>query len=131
MLLPALSRAKAKAHSIACMNNGRQLGLAWLMYADDQDGRLANAFDWTSGWLDYFGATDNTNIAHTRNSLLGPYLQDITVFKCPADQSRSKGRSGLRASAAFRSIRCFAPGPKATLPGLRTGPGASSGAPPT
>ena len=37
MLLPALSRAKSKAQSIACMNNLRQLQKAWIMYADDGD----------------------------------------------------------------------------------------------
>jgi len=37
MLLPALSRAKAKAHNISCMNNSRQLMLAWRMYAEDNN----------------------------------------------------------------------------------------------
>ncbi|MDA7533609.1 DUF1559 domain-containing protein, partial [Verrucomicrobia bacterium] len=32
MLLPALSKAKTKAQGIACMNNLKQLGLAWYMY---------------------------------------------------------------------------------------------------
>ena len=35
MLLPALSKAKLKAQSISCMSNGKQLGLAYLMYAND------------------------------------------------------------------------------------------------
>ena len=35
MLLPALSKAKVKAQSIACMNNNKQLGLGFLMYAGD------------------------------------------------------------------------------------------------
>lgn len=40
MLLPALSKAKAKATGIKCVNNSRQLGLAARFYADDQDGIL-------------------------------------------------------------------------------------------
>ena len=38
MLLPALGKAKAKAQGIYCMANGKQLGLAWTMYADDSLG---------------------------------------------------------------------------------------------
>src|SRR6266478_6660115 len=37
LLLPALGKAKQKAQGIACMNNHRQLALAWLMYAHDKD----------------------------------------------------------------------------------------------
>src|SRR5436305_2694163 len=41
LLLPALSRAKAKGQSIACMNNLKQLILCWTLYANDNDDRLA------------------------------------------------------------------------------------------
>jgi len=40
MLLPALSRAKVKAQAISCMNNQKQLTLAWIMYADDNEDRV-------------------------------------------------------------------------------------------
>src|SRR5687768_16585712 len=34
ILLPSLARAKAKGEAIACLNNARQLQMAWLMYAN-------------------------------------------------------------------------------------------------
>ena len=37
MLLPALSKAKAKAHGISCMNNNKQMMMAWLYFAEDND----------------------------------------------------------------------------------------------
>jgi len=94
MLLPALSKAKVKAQSISCMNNGRQMGIAWLMYADDNKAQVANAFDWVPGWLNYSGATDNTNVNLLNQGLLASYLKSVGVYKCPADLSLSYGRRG-------------------------------------
>jgi prepilin-type N-terminal cleavage/methylation domain-containing protein/prepilin-type processing-associated H-X9-DG protein len=119
MLLPALGKAKIRAQRIACMNNGKQLSLAFLMYADDQQDRviggLIGAFQpsnggWMDGWLGYDGHPDNTNLAHLRNSPLYPYLQSVAVFKCPADQSKSRGRTGdprVRSISMNQQIRSF------------------------
>lgn len=106
MLLPALGRAKVKAQSVSCMSNGRQIGVAWIMYADDAQGKIAGAFDtpvggWLDGWLNYTGATDNTNTALLKQGRLDPYLKSTSVYKCPADMSRSFGRAG---EARVRSI---------------------------
>lgn len=95
MLLPALGKAKTKAQNIQCMNNGKQIGLAWMMYADENATKVANAFDWCPGWLDYSGATDNTNVMNLLNGLLGPFLKNVAVYKCPADRSLSNGKTGL------------------------------------
>jgi prepilin-type N-terminal cleavage/methylation domain-containing protein len=40
MLLPALSKAKEKAQGVYCMNNTKQLGLGWIMYAEDNNDKL-------------------------------------------------------------------------------------------
>src|SRR3981189_1222938 len=44
LLLPALAKAKTKAHGIMCMNNHKQLALAWRMYADDNSDRVPYAY---------------------------------------------------------------------------------------
>src|SRR5690349_10868232 len=43
LLLPALGRAKARAHNAACMNNLRQLGIATRLYSDDNQELLPSA----------------------------------------------------------------------------------------
>ncbi|MCF7765652.1 MAG: type II secretion system GspH family protein [Verrucomicrobia bacterium] len=59
MLLPALGKAKAKAHGIACLNNGRQMTLAWKLYVDDSDDFLPQSYgpnEWVHGSLNFNGA---------------------------------------------------------------------------
>ncbi len=99
MLLPSLSRAKLKAHGISCMNNLRQLQVAWFMYVQDNHDRLpgvsggsyASDNTWVSGWLDFNnGNTHNTNIlflTDARYSQIGPYVKSPGIYRCPADQS--------------------------------------------
>ena len=55
MLLPALGKAKAKAKSIACINNLKQIGLAMLMYADDNDNYIprGNGYPWFFVYMPY------------------------------------------------------------------------------
>src|SRR4051812_1705215 len=66
MLLPALSRAKSKAQGVQCMNNSKQLSLAWRLYADDNGDRIPYAYSpdppdpnapyaWVTGILDFNG----------------------------------------------------------------------------
>ena len=90
LLLPALARAKSKAQAIACINNLKQIQLAWLMYADDNSGNLTDSFDWVDGNLNYNGGnTDNTNTIYLLNGLLGQYLKTPAVYKCLADLSQA------------------------------------------
>src|SRR5438309_9073936 len=42
LLLPALSKSKARAQGIGCVNNVRQLTTAWFLYTDDEQDRFVN-----------------------------------------------------------------------------------------
>lgn len=104
MLLPALGKAKQKAQGILCLSNGKQLGLAYTMYATDNSDKLTGNLDggsnstnttWCAGWLDNASYTaDNTNTLLLLNSQLGKYAGSAGIYKCPADRSLSKGKTG-------------------------------------
>src|SRR5215470_16314060 len=100
-LLPALSRSKAKAQGVVCLNNLKQLQLGWIMYVEDHN-------DWllpnnpptyylngqrqpTWAWGDMrYGNPDGTNIDYIigqREGSLGPYVKSYKIFKCPTDRS--------------------------------------------
>jgi len=91
MLLPALGKAKAKAQGIQCMNNTRQVMLAYLLYADDHNDRVINAAEWTgASWQDWTTRTDNTNLLmllDDKNAPLAKYFgKTKNLYKCPADK---------------------------------------------
>lgn len=109
LLLPALAKAKVKAQAVSCMSNGRQILIGWLMYADDHEDTFAYAFDWVGGGLDYNGSPDNTNLNYLRQGMLGPYLKNMDVHKCPADRSLSSGKSGLPRVRSISMSQMFRP----------------------
>ncbi|MBK9137268.1 MAG: type II secretion system protein [Verrucomicrobia bacterium] len=120
MLLPALSRAKGKAQGIYCMNNTRQLTLAWLQFPMDHDDQLPGNIggdrargthpavattlekSWVVGWMDFSpGNSDNTNTALLRNAQLGAYMAGaITSYKCPGDKVSVGGKPRVRSLSA-------------------------------
>lgn len=98
MLLPALNKAKCKAKGITCLNNHRQLAMAWRLYTDDwrdvllyASGKTAGDHKdtWMAGNLDFDGG-NRSNWDPTYDiyqSPLWPYWKSLTVLKCPEDTS--------------------------------------------
>ena len=89
LLLPAFSRAKARARNAACLSQLRQLGIATRMYADDNNNRLPAAELLPSMPVD--PKVPLPRICDVLNPLLGRSNpgtnESANVFKCPADNA--------------------------------------------
>jgi len=122
LLLPALGKARQKAAGIFCMNNSRQLLLAWKQYTLESHDWLVGAATWTApggrqitGWvLDNWlnnspGAERNPHNwdheAYTKQSLLWPYCgNSVAIWHCPADRTRAYNTRENRWVPRIRSL---------------------------
>jgi prepilin-type N-terminal cleavage/methylation domain-containing protein len=82
LLLPALAGAKARAKRTECVNDLKQIGLAFRLWANDNDGKYPWNVDLASGgskdtadWTDHFRACSNE-------------LNTPKVLACPSDKSK-------------------------------------------
>jgi prepilin-type N-terminal cleavage/methylation domain-containing protein/prepilin-type processing-associated H-X9-DG protein len=108
LLLPALGRAKEQARGVVCVNNQKQLVLAWSLYADDNREwlvpntgttqpdlqyflRTGETAGWALGNLKY-GLPDGTNLAYVtarRAGTLNDYITTPATYRCPSDRSKT------------------------------------------
>ena len=122
MILPALSKAKAKAQGTSCMNNGKQMMLGVNLFSNDHDDWLpcnptgsdadANATEWVQGRMDFNRAnTDNTNVMMLMNPStcqLADYIgKNPKLFKCPADKSRTDRGPRVRTFAMNQAVGSY------------------------
>jgi prepilin-type N-terminal cleavage/methylation domain-containing protein/prepilin-type processing-associated H-X9-DG protein len=108
MLMPSLAKARLKAQGIGCMNNTKQLQLAWRLYADDNREDLpygyattANApYVWVAGDIGNPAPTapDNWNYDTTiKKGAIWPYCgKAVGIFHCPADPTYGQTPQGVR-----------------------------------
>jgi prepilin-type N-terminal cleavage/methylation domain-containing protein/prepilin-type processing-associated H-X9-DG protein len=110
LLLPALSRARATALSIACLNNTRQLTICWVLYSGDHQDRLVpnwavSTYSWISGWMrDLPTATNENDI---RAGKLFPYNQSLGIYRCPASRELPgplRGNPGMQGKLIVRNF---------------------------
>lgn len=108
MLLPSLTKAKQKGQGVHCMNNHKQLTLAWKMYADDNnglllyaspsgDGKASDKPTWVTGFIN-FSESNPSNWDINEDivkSPMWPYCgKSAAIWHCPADKSTIKPDSG-------------------------------------
>jgi len=107
LLQPVLSRAKAEARKVTCLNNLRQLQTCAKLYSMDYDGFLppnrnvydlgtqkpsagfSNDMTWCAGLAPYDTTTEN--IEH---GVLFTYNRSTDIYRCPSDMSRVKAEDG-------------------------------------
>jgi len=104
LLLPALSRAKAKSQSAVCQNNLKQLILGWRLYADEHDDRLAGSISvrivngpdfvnqpgsWVLG-----NAKQDRTASNIMAGVMFNYAPAVGAYRCPADRSTVNGDKG-------------------------------------
>jgi prepilin-type N-terminal cleavage/methylation domain-containing protein/prepilin-type processing-associated H-X9-DG protein len=122
MLLPALGKAKSKALDVGCRNHLRQLMIGWMVYAEDNSGKLVpNRFRWVAdaaapvgGWA--VGEAGSWAAGHPRFDIdtgnvskgaLYPYVPATGAFRCPADKSTVRQGGQLHSATRSYSLSMF------------------------
>ncbi len=98
ILLPALQRVREQGKRAACLSNVKQLALAWMLYADNNDDKIvyggAGTYDhpkeqpWVGKcWHDNFRQGEQLpaedQIAEIKKGVLWPYCPDVKLYRCP------------------------------------------------
>ncbi len=98
LLLPVLSKAKERVHTIQCVNNMRQLMLCWTMYTHDYDDyiphnwTLANGDNSPDSWIagNLNKTVEATNAGYIQTGTLFGYNRSVAIYRCPS-MTGSKG----------------------------------------
>ena len=135
MILPALARTHIKPQGTQCLYNLRQIILAWQIYADDSNGKMAlnhGAFPanpdyttppagvtykatWVNGSMrgasigaPYPGidATNTAVLVDPNFSSLGPYVKNPALYRCPSDLSTWLGMARVRSYSMNAGVGC-------------------------
>ncbi len=108
ILMPALNRAREQGKRMVCLGNLKQMGLAWIMYADENDGKLVNGaigfsnvgppqISWGDhtnelAWIDAYSTTDpDVQTQGIIDGALWPYLKDVDIYRCPTGRRLDNG----------------------------------------
>jgi len=89
ILFPVFARAREKARQTSCLNNQKQIALAWHMYVQDYDETLP----------DYYRPTSIGNVRIL--DMLMPYIKNNEVRYCPSDNYRGRYHSNYAYSAYY------------------------------
>jgi prepilin-type N-terminal cleavage/methylation domain-containing protein/prepilin-type processing-associated H-X9-DG protein len=100
ILFPVFAQARDKARAATCISNGKQVGLALMMYAQDYDETLPIHND-----ANYFMRVQVGTYVVPPNfaRLIGPYLKNVGVYRCPSMPTRPGQETQLAQGYEFIS----------------------------
>ena len=119
LLLPALSKAKAQAKKIQCLNNEKQLLLTWTLYSVDNrevlvpngggQARPSGPYLWVLGDNHTFtqAFVDTQFLVDPRYALFAPYLKSAQTYKCPADLSTIRFNGTNAPKVRSYALNCY------------------------
>jgi|GEM_PF-2671054 len=86
ILFPVFARARENARRASCMSNLKQIGLGFMMYAQDYDGHLPNSIIQNTDGIKEFTYPNGTtkNIREDWYLAINPYIKNWQVFNCPS-----------------------------------------------
>ena len=95
ILVPTLNRAKEQGKRAVCLSNLKQMMLAWMMYADDNDDKVVRTRavnDKTSpdqGWVgwQYLDESKEQQFENIKRGRLFKYIKDVKAYRCPVASS--------------------------------------------
>jgi prepilin-type N-terminal cleavage/methylation domain-containing protein/prepilin-type processing-associated H-X9-DG protein len=117
MLLPALSKAKAKAVAIKCMSNLKQLQVGWVMYSGDYSDKIVRNGEegggatvpvnvtyregganstWALGSVAATAGASASRRELIEQGLLYPFVGNADIYKCPSDRKQVNGKDTIR-----------------------------------
>lgn len=93
ILLPALKNAREQGKRAACLSNVEQLAMAWMLYADDNDGKLVEPWSYELPPPPYCwvyspnpNAVESEQVAAIEKGLLFSYTGAVKLYKCPTGE---------------------------------------------
>jgi len=88
ILFPVFAKAREKARQTSCINNCKQLGLAFMQYIQDNDEKFPNSINYGSDWAQH----------------IYPYVKSTGVYQCPDD---SLSRVASEQAAGENPANCY------------------------
>ncbi len=100
ILMPTLQRAREQGQRAVCLGNLKQLGLAWIMYADENDDKVVSSeaggswrnqfgepwvgVTWASDWNQGGQLPEDRQINGIKDGALWPYVTETKLYGCPS-----------------------------------------------